>query len=313
MSDLRQAAQQALKALKDYERHTGFGSTATDALRAALSAEHGEQPEQGSAEVKRLRYLIADIAQAMRTKAANNPYIKAETLDALADEMVTYAVRLAGQEPEPVALPCCGYADASAVKWNPFNGVVQCHNCGQTYAHQPRRDMEQEPVAWLRREELADLQTCNYRHLGADSPRIWAPHQPDAPDPEQDMVPVYTHPPSQRSENLKSREWRSLSEEEIAEEAGTSRMRSAYPRKEQRMTRDDIIRMAREAGFVNSDAANIYQCLEKFAFLVTATEREACAKLAASKASVGDASNYPTYIAAAIRERSANASARSSP
>jgi len=36
-------------------------------------------------------------------------------------------------EQEPVELPCCGYTDASAVKWNPFNGVVQCHNCGQTY------------------------------------------------------------------------------------------------------------------------------------------------------------------------------------
>jgi hypothetical protein len=40
---------------------------------------------------------------------------------------------LAQQEQEPVALPCCGYTDASAVKWNPLNGVVQCHNCGQTY------------------------------------------------------------------------------------------------------------------------------------------------------------------------------------
>jgi hypothetical protein len=40
---------------------------------------------------------------------------------------------------EPVALPCCGYRDASAVKWNPLNGVVQCHNCGQTYAHPPQR------------------------------------------------------------------------------------------------------------------------------------------------------------------------------
>jgi hypothetical protein len=39
---------------------------------------------------------------------------------------------------EPVALPCCGYTDASAIKWNPFNGVVQCHNCGQTYTHPPR-------------------------------------------------------------------------------------------------------------------------------------------------------------------------------
>ena len=35
---------------------------------------------------------------------------------------------------EPVALPCCGYTDASAVKWNPLNGVVQCHNCGWNYS-----------------------------------------------------------------------------------------------------------------------------------------------------------------------------------
>jgi len=40
---------------------------------------------------------------------------------------------------EPVALPCCGYTDANAVKWNPLNGVVQCHNCGQTYTHPPQR------------------------------------------------------------------------------------------------------------------------------------------------------------------------------
>ena len=40
---------------------------------------------------------------------------------------------------EPVALPCCGYTDASAVKWNPLNGVMQCHNCGQTYTHPPQR------------------------------------------------------------------------------------------------------------------------------------------------------------------------------
>ena len=42
-------------------------------------------------------------------------------------------------EQEPVALPCCGYTDASAVKWNPFNNVVQCHNCGQVYTSQPQR------------------------------------------------------------------------------------------------------------------------------------------------------------------------------
>jgi hypothetical protein len=72
---------------------------------------------------------------------------------------------------------------------------------------QKREQQEQEPVAWLRREELADLQSCNYRQLGADSPRIWAPREADTPTPEQDLVPVYAHPPR--------REWRGLSEEEI--------------------------------------------------------------------------------------------------
>jgi hypothetical protein len=42
-------------------------------------------------------------------------------------------------EQEPVALPCCGYADSSAIKWNPYNKVVQCHNCGQTYTTPPQR------------------------------------------------------------------------------------------------------------------------------------------------------------------------------
>jgi hypothetical protein len=46
---------------------------------------------------------------------------------------------------EPVALPCCGYTDASAVKWNPFNGVMQCHNCGQNYTTSQRT----EPPAWF--------------------------------------------------------------------------------------------------------------------------------------------------------------------
>jgi len=45
---------------------------------------------------------------------------------------------LAQPEQEPVALPCCGYADASAIKWNPHNQVVQCHNCGQGYTATPQ-------------------------------------------------------------------------------------------------------------------------------------------------------------------------------
>lgn len=43
------------------------------------------------------------------------------------------------------------------------------------------------------------------------------------------------------------------------------------------MTRDDITRMARDAGFVGFDGEN--KCLREFAALVAAVEREACAKV----------------------------------
>jgi len=43
------------------------------------------------------------------------------------------------------------------------------------------------------------------------------------------------------------------------------------------MTKEDITRMAREAGFVGFDGSNAR--LRKFAALVTAAEREACARV----------------------------------
>jgi hypothetical protein len=60
----------------------------------------------------------------------------------------------------------------------------------------PAQPAQQGPVAWLKRHELADLQTLNHRRLGADSPNIWAPNAPDAPPPELDLVAVYTTPPA---------------------------------------------------------------------------------------------------------------------
>lgn len=45
------------------------------------------------------------------------------------------------------------------------------------------------------------------------------------------------------------------------------------------MTRDDITRMAREAGFVGFDGEN--KCLRKFADLVAAAEREALIEIVA--------------------------------
>ena len=55
------------------------------------------------------------------------------------------------------------------------------------------------------------------------------------------------------------------------------------------MTRDDIIRMAREAGFESNSLGMTYtsgslsDLLERFATLVAAAEREACAKACESR------------------------------
>jgi hypothetical protein len=53
--------------------------------------------------------------------------------------LLSKAQAQAQPEQEPVALPCCGYADSSAIKWNPYSQVVQCHNCGQVYTTPPQR------------------------------------------------------------------------------------------------------------------------------------------------------------------------------
>jgi hypothetical protein len=67
------------------------------------------------------------------------------------------------------------------------------------------------------------------------------------------------------------------------------------------MTREDIIRMAREAGFSEHDGivTGGMTDLERFAALVAAAEREACAKVC--EAAGPDAG--PVYCAFAIRAR----------
>ncbi len=68
------------------------------------------------------------------------------------------------------------------------------------------------------------------------------------------------------------------------------------------MKTETLTRMAREAGFVGFDGSN--KMLRKFAALVAAAEREACAKVcedAISSNQVGK--NVCTNLAAAIRAR----------
>ena len=77
------------------------------------------------------------------------------------------------------------------------------------------------------------------------------------------------------------------------------------------MTRDDIIRMAREAGDVETDSRGretfSFDCygLERFAALVAAAEREACAKVCENICEYDAMCDgyYTDTYAAAIRAR----------
>ena len=67
------------------------------------------------------------------------------------------------------------------------------------------------------------------------------------------------------------------------------------------MTRDDITRMAREAGFVGFDGDN--GSLRRFAALVAAAEREACAKVCEKDATAWGYDSNGASCAIAIRAR----------
>jgi len=75
------------------------------------------------------------------------------------------------------------------------------------------------------------------------------------------------------------------------------------------MTIDDIIRMAKEAGFDKNSLGTTFthgkldESLERFAELVAAAEREACAKLMDDMAAKDNLSNYYKVAANKIRAR----------
>lgn len=77
------------------------------------------------------------------------------------------------------------------------------------------------------------------------------------------------------------------------------------------MSRDDIIRMAREAGDVLVDKRGREEFIfdsygiERFAHSVAAAEREACAKVLDEMAKNDRLTNYYVVAALAIRERGA--------
>ena len=72
----RKVVEQALKALKDYERHTGFRSTATDDLRAALTQPESEYELAGYSTLEHLVYLSRVVPSPDRIPIYVKPVIK---------------------------------------------------------------------------------------------------------------------------------------------------------------------------------------------------------------------------------------------
>jgi hypothetical protein len=75
------------------------------------------------------------------------------------------------------------------------------------------------------------------------------------------------------------------------------------------MTRDDIIRMAREAGLydvAHPHPAGNNEAVERFAALVAAAEREACAQIAMQWDKEHPSTNFGGCIARSIRARSSH-------
>ena len=69
------------------------------------------------------------------------------------------------------------------------------------------------------------------------------------------------------------------------------------------MNRDDIIRMAREAGLWPAVTDTFPSEVERFAALVAAAEREACAKVCEDLSDSLSDSYYTPFYTAAIRAR----------
>ena len=71
------------------------------------------------------------------------------------------------------------------------------------------------------------------------------------------------------------------------------------------MTKDDIIRMAQECGHWSGQTIEMNDVgIERFADLIAAAEREACAKVCDDLADKDKLSNYYRVAANAIRARS---------
>ena len=195
MNDLRQAAQQALELLKQLqggctdsddgtvEAITVWCPEVIANLEAAL--EQDDKDRVWIEERKANWALQRKMAQENQERDRLQRF--ADSVDELGMDYERAGCDIA-EDGVCEALECCNARTSEAL-------------CPEQVRTQP----EQEPVAWrIRRIDPVSDWTLIYQRSTTGENFF-----------NMEIQPLYTHPSSQRSENLKSREWRGLTEEEI--------------------------------------------------------------------------------------------------
>jgi hypothetical protein len=175
MNDLRTAAQQALEALERNVQHKyplettkaiQLGQEAITALKDALAQQ---EPRNQCGETCERAKLCAVCARGLEQQE-QKPYCYAYEYD-------------------------CAFGVHIQFHPRPYDGKAGPDRAVPLYAHPPRRETEQEPVAWIQPDHLQKARQAPFLCRVEPTKRM------------SDFVPIYTHPPR--------REWVSLTEEEI--------------------------------------------------------------------------------------------------
>jgi hypothetical protein len=215
----REVMQQALEALEGELPgwRTPAQERAITALRAALARHHDDvaiaNPRGGGVIYKT---SAATTDAAIRAKLVElgwtPPTALAQQEQAVRDALTTGTGVLLGgeridpasvykqqeQEQEPVARVIDDETPEGSTEWIPYSGrQVPVKTGDLLYPHPPRRETEQEPVAWIQPDHLQKARQAPFLCRVEPTKRM------------SDFVPIYTAPPR--------REWRSLSEKEIGD------------------------------------------------------------------------------------------------
>jgi hypothetical protein len=233
MTDLRQAAQQALEFLDAEFGWSPGEAPRIDDLRAALAQQEQEQEQPEQEPVAFADQISFD--QAMKSGKGHDVWPKAGDYEARTGRKLRVLYthpprRETEQEQEPVvdAETWLRNRYGAARGHHAWRELIEAFNAGRTAAQ------EQGPVAWTTKGQIAAMENGFLHYIQGRVPRFVNPSEND--------VALYTHPPR--------REWQSLTEEEIGDvfqAARNAKLGSANDNSRHRLSVVEIARAIEQA------------------------------------------------------------------